>query len=196
MKREFLKELGLTDEQIDKIMAENGKDIEKAKGDTAKLENDLATKETEIETLQGQLKEANTQIESFKEMDIEGIKQSADEWKAKYETDTEKLNKQLAEKDYEYNLREYLSKYKFANERIKNSIAQDLKEKEFKLENGVFLGADEYMKQLQESEPTSFINDEPKDPIPQIVKPGGRESPTEPSFGFGQMFAGVRPRED
>lgn len=31
MKREFLKELGLTDEQIDKIMAENGKDIEKYK---------------------------------------------------------------------------------------------------------------------------------------------------------------------
>ncbi len=33
MKREFLKNLGLEDEVIDKIMAENGKDIEKAKGD-------------------------------------------------------------------------------------------------------------------------------------------------------------------
>ena len=29
MKREFLKELGLTDEQIDKIMAENGGDIQR-----------------------------------------------------------------------------------------------------------------------------------------------------------------------
>ena len=33
MKRDFLKELGLTDEQIDSIMSENGKDIEKHKRD-------------------------------------------------------------------------------------------------------------------------------------------------------------------
>ena len=31
MKREFLKELGLSDEQVNSIMAENGKDIEKHK---------------------------------------------------------------------------------------------------------------------------------------------------------------------
>ena len=38
MKREDLKAMGLTDEQIDKVMAENGKDIEKQKtaAETAK----------------------------------------------------------------------------------------------------------------------------------------------------------------
>ena len=42
MKREFLKELGLDAEVIDKIMAENGKDIEahKANGDKLTAENE------------------------------------------------------------------------------------------------------------------------------------------------------------
>ena len=33
MKREFLKDLGLTDEQIEKVMAEHGRGIEKFKED-------------------------------------------------------------------------------------------------------------------------------------------------------------------
>ena len=41
MKREFLKELGLDGEIIDKIMAENGADIEKQKKATEKATQDL-----------------------------------------------------------------------------------------------------------------------------------------------------------
>ncbi|WP_018592617.1 phage scaffolding protein [Terrisporobacter glycolicus] len=197
MKREFLKNLGLTDEQIDSIMAENGKDIEKHKASLDKANQDLETTKEKVTGLEMQLADANTQIQQFNDMDIEGIKKSVDDWKAKYEADTEKLNKQLTDKDYEYNLKEYTGKFKFANERVKNSIIQDLKEKDFKLENGVFLGADDYMKQLQESEPTSFIADEPKDPVPQIIKPGGGDpSPKNNGFGFANMFSGVRPREE
>lgn len=198
MKREFLKELGLTDEQINSVMSEHGKTVEKHKTSADKASQDLEKYKDEVEGLKTQLTDANTQIQSFKDMDIDGIKQSADDWKAKHEADTEKLNKQLADKDYEYGLKEYLGKYKFANDRVKNSIVQDLKSKEFKLENGVFLGADDYMKQLQESEPTSFINEEPpKDPLPQIIKPGGGATPPASSgFGFGSMFAGVRPKEN
>lgn len=76
MKREFLKELELTDEAIDKIMAENGKDIEGFK-------SKVSTLETERDGLKTQLDEANTQIEGFKELDVDGIKAAADEWKQK-----------------------------------------------------------------------------------------------------------------
>lgn len=195
MKREFLKNLGLTDEQIDSIMSENGKDIEKHKQDIAKANQSVEKYKEEVEGLKTQLTDANTQIQSFKEMDIEGIKKSADEWKTKYETDTEQLNKQLADKDYEYSLKEYIGNYNFANERVKNSIVQDLKSKEFKLENGVFLGADDYMKQLQESEPTSFLQEEPSDPVPQIVKPGGGTTPPVDKNPFSFNFMGVRSQD-
>lgn len=62
-------------------MAEYGKGIEKFK-------EDLGTAETQIETLKEQLKTANKTIEDFKGMDIESIKQAAEDYKTKYETAT------------------------------------------------------------------------------------------------------------
>ena len=40
MKTEFLKELGLEQDAIDKIMAENGKDVEAEKAKTKKAEGE------------------------------------------------------------------------------------------------------------------------------------------------------------
>jgi len=78
MTREELLALGLTEEQITELFKINGKDVEKAKGD-------LESKETELASTKKQLKEANKEIESFKEMDVEAIKKAADDYKAKYE---------------------------------------------------------------------------------------------------------------
>lgn len=97
MKREFLKKLGLTDEQIDKIMGENGKDVEKAKGD-------LSTKETELASAKEQLGTANSKIEEFKEMDVEGIKAAADDYKTKYEEAQNKAKDELEKLQFEHQL--------------------------------------------------------------------------------------------
>lgn len=74
MKTEFLKELGLEQEVIDKIMAENGKDVEATKG-----------KYADYDDVKTQLAKANQTIEGFKAMDVDGIKAAADDWKQKYE---------------------------------------------------------------------------------------------------------------
>lgn len=70
MKRSFLKELGLDDEVIDKIMDENGKDIEAHKGNNDKLTADLDAKTKEhnealalIEQLKGE-NAGNEQLQS------------------------------------------------------------------------------------------------------------------------------------
>nr|DAI73512.1 MAG TPA: minor structural protein [Caudoviricetes sp.] len=59
MKRKFLEELGLTKEQIDNVMAENGKDIEAEK-------EKAATTTAELEDVKNQLKEANSTITDLK----------------------------------------------------------------------------------------------------------------------------------
>lgn len=59
MKREFLKSLELTDEVVDKIMAENGKDINELKAKVL----DLETQATEY---QKQVAERDTQLEGLK----------------------------------------------------------------------------------------------------------------------------------
>ena len=43
------------------------------------------SKEAELTTLKSQLNNANNEIQSYKDMDIESIKKSADDWKTKYE---------------------------------------------------------------------------------------------------------------
>jgi chaperonin cofactor prefoldin len=58
MKREFLKALGISDENIEQIMAEHGKDTEKFK-------NQITTLIAEKDNLTMQLSEANKKIESL-----------------------------------------------------------------------------------------------------------------------------------
>lgn len=66
MKREFLEGLGLEKEVIDKIMAENGNDINKAKSDYDEMKSQLNTANNTI-------KERDKQIESLKKVDAEAL---------------------------------------------------------------------------------------------------------------------------
>lgn len=59
MKRKFLEDLGLTKEQIDSVMDENGRDIEAEK-------EKAATTTAELEDVKNQLKEANSTITDLK----------------------------------------------------------------------------------------------------------------------------------
>lgn len=176
MKREFLKELGLTDEQIDKIMAENGKDIEKAKGDIAKLENDLSTKETEIETIKGQLNEANAQIESFKEMDIEGIKKAADDYKAKSEQAEIDAQAKIEELQFSHALDKALSGAKAKNSKAVKALL-DLEGLKFNKDE--IVGLNEQLERIKEENDYLF---ESKEGVPTIVRPGsGGDNPKDSS---------------
>lgn len=94
MKREFLQNIkigdqALTKEIIDAIMAENGNDIEAAKKPFA-----------DYETIKTQLSEANTTIEGFKAMDIDGIKKAADDWKLKAETAEKDAAAKIADMEF------------------------------------------------------------------------------------------------
>lgn len=193
MKRDFLKGLGLDDSIIDQIMDENGKDIQREKNAVNKVNQDLEKYKAENEGLKTQLSEANTQIQSFKEMDIDGIKASAEEWKTKYETDTKALNEKIAAKDYDYAIKDFMSNYKFIDDDVKETVINKFKAKEFKLEEGKFLGGEDFMKEYKENHKSLFVSDEPQDPIPEIVKPTGGSNPSGDANPFKFNFMGVRP---
>ena len=84
MKTEFLKELGLEQDVINKIMAENGKDIAAEQAKTTKAEN-------ERDNYKDQLATATTSLEKFKDVDPTAMQSEID-----------KLNQQLKDKDKEY----------------------------------------------------------------------------------------------
>ena len=71
MKREFLKELGLTDEAVDRIMAENGRDIERQK-------EKLEAQKTELEQMQQTAQAAEDRIAAMQfEHALDGALQKA-----------------------------------------------------------------------------------------------------------------------
>ncbi|MFR1598899.1 MAG: hypothetical protein ACLSUR_13880, partial [Coprobacillus cateniformis] len=107
MKREFLKNLGLTDEQVNQIMTENGNDIEKYRKEVESKTKELETLNTKYESAQNSLNDANKQIKSYKDMDIEGIKNSAAEWEKKYKDETAELNNKLTQQERDFATNSY-----------------------------------------------------------------------------------------
>lgn len=175
MKTEDLTALGLSEDQIKSVFALNGTDIEKYKAEVEKQKQAVNQTKEELEGVKTQLNEANTTIKGFEELDVEGIKKAAEDWKTKYEQDTESLKNQMAAKEYDFAVDRFLGGVKFSSELAKKAVFSEFKDKGFKLEEGKFLGADDYIKSLQETNPAAFVIDQIAEHEPDgiTVKTGG-----------------------
>lgn len=175
MKREFLKgiDLGdgakLPDSAIDAIMAEYGKEKQVH-------ENAVAALTTERDGLKEQLESANAEIQSYKDMDIDGIKAKASEWETKYNMDTQKLRDDLAAKEYEYTVSGAVSGMKFTSDSAKRAFVADLTSKRLPIQDGKLLGLDDYVKTYQDSDPGAFVSED--DGRTPIAVRGGTGSAT------------------
>ena len=164
MNREFLKGLGLEKDAIDKVMAENGKDIEAAKqsGETAK---------NELETVRSQLDEANKQIEGFKELDVDGIKKAAEDYKTKFEAETKQHKADMEKLQFDHALAGALSEAKAKNTKAVSAL---LELEGLKLKDGTIIGLEDQLKKLKSENDYLFDSDEP---TPKIVAPTGGGDP-------------------
>lgn len=181
MKSEDLKAQGLTEEQIQFVMAENGKDVNSLK---AKLLNS----ETEKDTYKTQLGEVNAELTKFKDMDIEGIKASVETWKTKYETDTAALQSKLDAQVYGSALEKFVDGYQFTSELAKKAVVAELKEKGFKLDGSTLLGAKDFMEELKTNNPTAFAEEDTNKP-PKITLPGVNNSPGGKKLSMTEVMA-------
>lgn len=118
------------------------------------------TLETKSSGLETQLNEANSTINSYKEMDIDGIKNSVKEWEEKYNADTQKLKEDMETKTKMFAAEKYLDGHKIKSALSKKSILQEFMSKGFEFKNDQFVGADDYMKTLKEQYPDDFEKEE------------------------------------
>ncbi len=112
--------------------------------------------------LETQLKDANSTIKSYKDMDIEGIKQSAADWEQKYNTETQKLNKQIEDDRKKFAAERFMDSQKIKSPLSRKAILQDFLAKGLEFKDGTFVGADEYMKTVKEKYPDEFEQEEEK----------------------------------
>lgn len=116
----------------------------------------FTAKETELSGVKQQLEEANATIQSYKDMDIDGIKESAATWEQKYKDDTAALNKKLQDQQTEFAARTYLGSFQFSDDLVKEAVYAKFMSKNFTFKDGKFEGADAFMADLKKSYPTSF----------------------------------------
>lgn len=161
MKREDLKALGLEEGVIDSIMALNGRAIESHK-------NAAQSAQSELETVKGQLTEANTVIESFKAMKPDELKAAADDWKAKYEQAEKDYAGKLATMQFDTELDTALAGAKVKNVKAAKALlsTDDLRDA-----NGKFI-AERFTEQINKIKSDADYLFESDEPTPQIVKSG------------------------
>ena len=111
MKTEELKALGLNDEQVQKVFAMNGADIER-KNQT------ITTLTTERDAARTQLGEANKKLEGYDP-----------DWKSKAEKAENDAKAQVAELHSEFAAQTAVSALKFSSESAKKAFLADLKAK-------------------------------------------------------------------
>lgn len=125
--------------------------------------------QTERDTFRTQLETANTTIQSYKDMDIDGIKQSAKDWETKYNTDTQKLRDKLADMEYSHTVETAVAGLKFTSTAAKKAFVADLTAKKLTVQDGKLLGLDDFVNAYKQSDPSAFASE---NPVPQFVKPG------------------------
>lgn len=180
MKRDFLEGLNLDADVIDKIMAENGKDVQREKA-----------KYADYDDIKTQLETANKTIEKFKDYD---------ETKAeigKYKADIEKLQKDSAAKiaamERSAKVKDYLSGKKFVNDITREAIASKM---------GEVLGADESKgKNLDDifaeitKDKADILKDETQ-PTPPVVPPMSGKSGKSDDDAQARAVMGLPPKKE
>ena len=139
--QKFLESLGVTDESaVQKITETYTVDI--------KAEQDAAA------TAKTQLDEANKTIQSYKDMDIDGIQQSAADWQKKYE----QAKADRKAKDYSDRLDQFVQQQGMTNAVYADYLKRQLLDKKLQFDDkGELIGGTEAVQELKKTCPDAFL---------------------------------------
>lgn len=157
MKREFLKELGLEDETINKIMAEHGKDIESYK-------TRLVDTEQKLTGSQGQIAQYETKIAELEKLTAGNaeLKRQLDTLNAQIAADREAAQKAQADKELTDKVIAAFGDRKFVNAYTRDAMVAEVKAEMGKAEN-TGKGIREIFEGLTKDKDGIFANPNPAD---------------------------------
>lgn len=141
MKTEDLKALGLNDEQVQRVFAMNGADVnrEKQAAETAKAERDA---------IRTQLDEANTKLKGYDP-----------DWQQKAADAEQKAAAQVSALKADYAAENAAARLKFSSASAKKAFMADLAAKNLPLQGDSLLGFDDFVKTYRENDPGAFAAD-------------------------------------
>lgn len=176
-----------------------------------KYEDDLATRDKEIGTLNESLTTRNTDLEDLQKKLTEAGTADAEKlaslsadlegYKQKYDTDMKKYKEQLKKQSYEFAVREFANTKQFSSNAAKRDFIQSMIAKDLKMEDSRIIGAEDFASMYSNDNADAFIVEEKYEPAlddtkPKFVEPtqGAAQSPVDSNdFLNAFHFMGVRP---
>ena len=116
------------------------------------------SKETEVADLKTQIEDANKEIQSYKDMDIDSIKKTAEDWETKYKEEVENQKAEKEKSIREERTNAFFNEVEFASESAKAGVIAQFNQKDFKYdeETGKFQGASEWLEELKKNDVGAF----------------------------------------
>lgn len=164
MKRNQLKELGLTDEQIKSVMDLNGKDINKTKEEVSTLTTETENYKSQLAERDKDLKELRSQVK-----DNEELSSQFKDLQAKYKNDTTNLANELNQTKLNNAIDRNLTANHVRNTKAVKAL---LDMKDVKLdEKGNLHGLNDQLDHVKETDPYLFDGGSRQDYNPENGKP-------------------------
>lgn len=204
MKRDELKALGLTDEQIDKVMNLHGADITSFRAQIQQKDEEITRLTTERDSQKTQLEQRDKDIADLQKKagDNEALTAKITELQAKYDKDTADLHATLDEQARDHATDNLFASVKFTSSYAKKAAIAEFKAAKHEFKDGKFVGGEAILKQMQKDNPDAFVAEEDKGGAdkgggnkPTFTKPlggdnGGGNGGDKNPFHFG--FTAVR----
>ena len=193
MKTNDLKELGLTQEQIDAVFKLNGLDIENAKAQ-------VATITAERDDLSTRLKNAEDTLKGFDGKSADEVKAEIAQYKKQAEEAQKNFQSQLTQRDQRDWLKGKLDEYGVSSPYARRQLTADVMDEKdgLKWKDGAFQGFDDFMKTAKEKDSGLYQTAEEKaeaekqaqleKKAPKIVGPTGNTTPTETKYTPPKIF--------
>ena len=163
MKTEELKALGLNDDQVQKVFAMNGTEMND-------LKQQITTLTAERDTARNNLSDANKKLEGYDP-----------EWRTKAEKAENDAKAQVEELQHDFAAQTAAAGVKFSSESAKKAFLGDLKAKKLPLQDGKLLGFEDYLKNYKETDPGAFA---PEKAAPTITVGSKGQTPASTRQSF------------
>ncbi len=158
---------------------------------------EFAKKTEKLQAYEEQLATMTAQIDDLKKVDIESIKNLADEWKTKAET----IEKESAEKErrwmYEDALRNHTSSIKFTSESARKAFVSDAIAKQMDVKDGKLNGFDDFLKGYKDTDAAAFAAENETEAPKIVTDKGAQPNPGggNPLFDKMRQAAGLKQKE-
>lgn len=119
----------------------------------------LSKVENERDSWKNRAEAAETTLRSFDGVDVEGMKQSISDWKAKAEKAEQDAKEQIYQRDFADALKTELETIKFSSESAKKAIMSEIKEAGLTMKNGKILGLNDLIEQMKQSDAAAFVDE-------------------------------------